>query len=109
MAAADVQERMFLGGVAKLVDHGLGDQCAGTEDETRALDSVNLARGVIDLPAKRMRERVVQREARPGADVNLLILGVHRVFRQWLQVLPAAQRTEPADVGAIMDGEIASV
>jgi hypothetical protein len=34
MAAADVQERMFLGGVAEFVDHGLGDQRAGAEEET---------------------------------------------------------------------------
>ena len=109
MAAAGMQERMFLRGVAELVDHGLGDHCAGAEHEARALDGVNLARGVVDFPAQRMRERVVQREARPGADVNLLVLGVHRVFRQRLQMLPAAQRAEPADVGAIMDGEIAAV
>src|SRR6202034_4463596 len=32
-----------------------------------------------------------------------------RVFRERLQMLPAAQCTEPADVGAIMDGEIAAV
>src|ERR1700681_3381121 len=56
-----------------------------------------------------MREWVVERKARPGADVNLLVLGVHRVFRQRLQMLPAAQGTESSDVGAVMDGEVAAV
>ena len=41
--------------------------------------------------------------------MNLLVLGVHRVFRQRLQMLPAAQRADPADIGAIMDGEVAAV
>ena len=109
MAAAGVQEGVFFGRVAQLVDHGLRDHRARAEEETRALDSINLARRVVDFPAKRMREGVVQREARPGADVNLLVLGIHRVFRQRLQMLPAAQRTEPSHVSAIMDGEVAAV
>ena len=100
---------MLFGGVAELVDHRLRDDRAGAEEEARAFDRVDLAGGVVDLMAERMRERVVQRKARPGADMHLLVLGVHRVFRQRLQMLPAAQRTEPSDIGAIMDREVAAV
>ena len=74
MAAAGMQERMFLGGVAELVDHGLRDHGTWAKEETGAFDGVNLARGVVDFPAQRMRERVVQREARPGADMYLFVL-----------------------------------
>ena len=41
--------------------------------------------------------------------MHLFVLGVHREFRQRLQVLPAAQRAEPSDVGAIVNREIAAV
>src|SRR5579864_7058650 len=41
--------------------------------------------------------------------MNLLVLRVHRVFRQRLQVLPAAQGAEPADVRALVYGKIAAV
>ena len=109
VAAAGMQEGVLFGGVAELVDHRLRDDRAGAEEEAGAFDRIDLAGGVVDLMAERMRERIVQRKTRPGADMHLLVLGVHRVFRQRLQVLPAAQRAEPADVGAIMDREIAAV
>jgi len=41
--------------------------------------------------------------------MHLLVLGIHRVFRQRLQMLPAAQRTEPADTGAVMHRKVAAV
>ena len=41
--------------------------------------------------------------------MHLFVLGIHGVFRQRLQMLPAAQRAEPPDVGAIMDREVAAV
>src|SRR5258708_16768109 len=56
-----------------------------------------------------MGEWIVQREARPGADMNLLVLGVHRVFGERLKMLPAAQRAQSPDVGAVVDGKIAAV
>src|ERR1700710_1720616 len=65
-AAADMQERVFLRGVAELIDHGLRDYGAGAEKKAGAFDRVNLARGVVYFPAQRMRERVVEREARPS-------------------------------------------
>ena len=60
------------------------------------------------IPLRR-RKGIIKREARPRRDVDLLVLGVHGVFRQRLQVLPAAQRAEPPDVGAIVHREIAAV
>src|SRR5258708_22339270 len=102
MAAAVVQERMFFRAVAQFIDHGLRDHRAGAKEEAGALDRVDLARGVVDFEAERMRERVVERKTRPSADVNLLVLSIHRVFRQRLQMLPAAQGAEPSNVGAIM-------
>lgn len=39
----------------------------------------------------------------------MLVLRVHCVFRQRLQMFPAAQRTEAADIRTIMDREIAAV
>src|SRR5260370_4311927 len=109
MAAGFVQERMFFRAVAEFIDHGLRDHRAGDKEEAGALDGVDLARGVVDFEAERMRERVVERKTRPSADVNLLVLSIHRVFRQRLQMLPAAQGAEPSNVGAIMDGEVAAV
>jgi len=44
--AARVQERMFLRGVAELIDHGLGDH-ARAEEETGALDGVDLAAALL--------------------------------------------------------------
>ena len=41
--------------------------------------------------------------------MHLLVLGIHRVFRQRLQMLPAAQRAEPADAGAVMHRKVAAV
>src|SRR5258708_16831024 len=109
MAAAFVQEGMLFRAVAQFIDHGLRDHRAGAKEEAGALDRVDLARGVVDFEAERMRERVVERKTRPSADVNLLVLSIHRVFRQRLQMLPAAQGAEPSNVGAIMDGEVAAV
>jgi|GEM_PF-5207414 hypothetical protein len=41
--------------------------------------------------------------------MHLLVLGVHRMLRQRLQMLPAAQGAEPPDAGTVVDGEIAAV
>ena len=41
--------------------------------------------------------------------MHLFVLRIHRVFRQRLQVLPAAQRAQPSDAGPIMHGKIAAV
>ena len=41
--------------------------------------------------------------------MDLLVLRVHRVFRQRLQMLPAAQSPQPSDIRAIVHGEIAAI
>src|ERR1700722_13491294 len=41
--------------------------------------------------------------------MNLLILRVHGVFRQRLQMLPATQRAEPSDIRSIVNGKIAAI
>ena len=77
-----------------VINHLLRHHRTRREHETGALDRVDLARRVIDLGAERMGERVVERERRPGRHMDLLVLGVHRVFGERLQMFPAAQRAE---------------
>jgi hypothetical protein len=93
-----VQKLMLVGRIAQLVDHRLRDHGARRNHETRALDRIDFARRIVDLGAERVRERIVERKARPGGDVHLLILRIHGVFGERLQMLPAAQGAEPADV-----------
>jgi hypothetical protein len=64
---------------------------------------------IIDLRAKGRRERIIKREARPRRNVNLLGLRIHGVFRQRLQMLPTAQRSQPSDVRAVVHGKVAAV
>src|SRR5258705_11637637 len=41
--------------------------------------------------------------------VTAVFLGVHGVFGEWLQMLPAAKRGEPPDVGSFMHRNVATV
>ena len=41
--------------------------------------------------------------------MDLLVLGVYGVFGEWLQMLPAAKRGEPPDVGSFMHRNVATV
>ena len=43
------------------------------------------------------------------AAMDLLVLGVYGVFGEWLQMLPAAKRGEPPDVGSFMHRNVATV
>jgi len=64
---------------------------------------------IICFPPERKGERLVHREARPRSDMDLLVLGVYGVFGEWLQMLPAAKRGEPPDVGSFMHRNVATV
>jgi hypothetical protein len=64
---------------------------------------------IIRFPPERKGERLVHREARPRSDMDLLVLGIHGVFGEWLQMLPAARRGEPPDVGSFMHRNVATV
>src|SRR5262245_53783481 len=41
--------------------------------------------------------------------MNLLVLRIHRVLRQRLQMFPAAERAQPPDIGPVMYGKVAAV
>ncbi len=108
-AAAGMQQRMLVGPVADFLHHRLRHRRARRQHEAGALHRVHPGRGVVDLRAQGEGERVIQRETWPRRHMHLLVLGVHGVFRQRLQMLPATQRTKPPDAGAIMDSKIAAV
>ena len=100
---------MLFGAVADFVDHRLRHCRARSEDETRAFDRIDFARRVVDFVTERVRERVIQREARPRRDVHLFVLRVHCVFRQRLEVLPAAEGAQATEIRAGEHGEVAAV
>ena len=60
-----MQQRMFVGAIAELVDHGLRHRGAGRQYEAGALHRVDPRSCIVDLGAKRRRKGVVEREARP--------------------------------------------
>ncbi|MCP1780545.1 hypothetical protein J2R91_007057 [Bradyrhizobium japonicum] len=72
--------------------NALGDEhaLAGCGDHRQRVDDagIGLVLEQADI-AERRREGIVEREARPSRNMHLLVLGVHRVFRQWLEMLPA--------------------
>jgi len=56
-----------------------------------------------------MRERIVQRKNSARRDMNLFVLAVHRRISTAAADAPAAQGTEPPNVGAIVDARYAAV
>ena len=69
------------------------------KDEASAFERVDLTRGEIHLMPQRIGSAAIQRERRPGCDMDLLVHRVHRVLRQRLDVLGAAERAQPSDAG----------
>ncbi|EWS53747.1 hypothetical protein X551_03450 [Methylibium sp. T29] len=88
--------------------HLLRDRGAGGDHEALAFHGVDAAGGGVHLRAQRMGAAAVEREAGPGGDVHLLVLRVHRVLRQRLQMLPAAQRADASERG-VVHAEVAAV
>jgi len=108
--AAALEQQLSLHRIvaAQRLQHLLRHRRARRDHEALPLDRVDAACGVVDLGAKGVGAAAVQREARPGGDVHLLVLRVHRILRQRLQVLPAAQRADAPERG-VVDGQVAAV
>ena len=101
--AAARQQQLLLHGVvaAQQLHHLLRHGRAGREHEALALDRVDAAGGIVHLRPERIGAAAIERKARPRGDVHLLVLRIHRVLRQGLQVLPAAQRADAAERGGV--------
>ncbi len=98
--AAARQQQLALQVVgAQHLMHRLGHGGTGGDHEAAALCRIDLAGRVVHFRAQRMGRAPVEREAGPGGDVDLLVLCVHRVLAQGLQMLPAAQHAHVADGG----------
>jgi hypothetical protein len=101
MTAAQGKELLLGLGVAEHLVRGLADKPRRREHEGLSLHRVDPADRGGDVRAERGGDPVVDRETRPGADVDLLVEAVHRVLRQRLHVLPAVEPTQPAEARVV--------
>ncbi|MNH12618.1 hypothetical protein D3C79_721640 [compost metagenome] len=75
---------------AEQFDHFLGNEGARCQHKALAFHGIDARSGDVDFWAERLMGVAVDAEARPGGQVNFFALGVKRVLRQGLEVLPAA-------------------
>jgi len=108
MPAAGLQELALFGTVAQGFDHRRTDDTAGGKHETLAFGGIHLAGRAVDLRPEGIGGAGVKAEARPGRDMHLLVLGIHGIFGQRLQMFPAAQGAKPAD-RRVVHGYVAAV
>ena len=108
IATADQQKLLLHLVLAQQLVHGRGDHRAGRDHKALALHRVDLAHGVVHVGTQRMRPAAIDRKAGPGTDVDLLVLRIHRILGERLQMLPAAEHAHLAD-GRVDHVQIAAV